>query len=470
MRNASRRHLFFSFAPAFYRRKNCAVPPAMEDVKAQDAAAKYIIDESPEVSVGENSMWTGRFKAFPALQSRNYRIYFFGQAFSLIGTWLQIVAQGWLVLQLTSSPFLIGLVAALGTAPSLLFSLFGGVVVDRFSKKKILYFTQSSNMLLALLLGILTNMNLATVPVIGTIAFLMGTVNALDAPARQALVPELIHKPHLASAIALNSGIFNAARVIGPGLAGILIAWAGIGGAFIANGLSYIAVLVALYFVKIRELTPQQMVHPLLAIKEGISYSFSHPVIRVLLVFVGVVSIFGWSYSTIMPVIARETYGLDAKGLGYLYAATGLGALLATYLVGAFASRVSPLLFIIGGNTLFALSLFLFSLTTHFTLALVLLFFIGLGLLSQASMMNTMVQGMVKQEFRGRVMSIYILMFLGMAPIGNFEMGYLTEHFGIGNAFAVNAAVILMFGALLFFNRRKINAKYKEYKKCNDMP
>lgn len=439
----------------------------MEEVNQRRQEAKDIVEESPQIDVGKNGAWAERFKAFPALQSRNYRIYFFGQAFSLIGTWLQIVAQGWLVLQLTSSPFLIGLVAALATTPSLLFSLFGGVVVDRFPKKKIMYFTQSANMVLALLLGVLTNMNLATVPVIGTIAFLMGTVNALDAPARQALVPELVGKERLASAIALNSGIFNAARVIGPGLAGILIAWAGIGGAFIANGLSYIAVLIALYFVNITDLPDAGRLHPLLAIKEGIAYSSSHPVIRVLLLFVGVVSIFGWSYTTIMPVIARETFGLDAQGLGYLYAATGLGALLATYLVGRFGTRISPLLFIIGGNTLFATSLFLFSLTTHFTLALVLLFLMGFGLLSQSSMMNTMVQGMVKPEFRGRVMSIYILMFLGMAPLGNFEIGYLTEQIGIAPSFAINAGVVLLFGAVIFFNRKRIKAKYKAYKKEN---
>lgn len=442
----------------------------MEEVKGHRQAEQYITDESTELSVGDNTMWARRFLSFPALQSRNYRIYFFGQAFSLIGTWLQIVAQGWLVLQLTSSPFLIGLVAALGTAPSLLFSLFGGVVVDRFSKKKILYFTQSSNMLLALLLGVLTNMNLATVPVIGTIAFLMGTVNAVDAPARQALLPELVYKPHLASAIALNSGIFNAARVIGPGLAGLLIAGVGIGGAFIANGLSYTAVLVALYFVTIRELPAARLLHPVAAIKEGISYSFGHPVIRVLLLFVGVVSIFGWSYSTIMPVIARETFNLDAQGLGYLYSATGLGALLATYLVGAHSARISPLLFIIGGNTLFAACLFLFSLTTSFTLALVLLFFIGLGLLAQSSMMNTMVQGLVKQEFRGRVMSIYVLMFFGMAPIGNFEMGYLTEHVGVAAAFAANATVVLLFGGVIFFYRHRIRANYRAYRRRNRLP
>jgi MFS family permease len=428
---------------------------------------KYLVNQSLEISVGENTIWARRFRSFPALQSRNYRIYFFGQFISLIGTWLQIVAQGWLVLQLTSSAFLIGLVAAMGTAPSLLFSLFGGVVVDRFSKKKILYFTQSSNMILALLLGVLTNTGLATVPVIAFIAFLMGTVNAVDAPARQALVPEMVRKEQLASAIALNSGIFNAARVIGPGLAGMLIAWFGTGGAFIANGISYIAVLVALWFVQIAELPAERSLRPMDAIKQGITYSFTHPVIRVLLVFVGVVSIFGWSYTTIMPLVAQITYGLDAKGLGYLYSATGLGALLATYLVGVYAGKVSPLIFIVGGNTLFALCLILFAFTASFPLALVLLFLIGLGLLCQASMMNTMVQGMVRQEFRGRVMSIYILMFLGLSPIGNFEIGFLTERVGVAWAFTINAVIVLLFGLLVFMYRKRIRERYRAYKEVN---
>ena len=438
----------------------------------EKSIAPQVIEQDPSnagaaPATKESAVWTRRFGAFPALQNRNYRIYFFGQFFSLIGTWLQIVAQGWLVLQLTSSPFLIGLVAALATTPSLLFSLFGGVVVDRFSKKKVLYFTQSASMVLALTLGVISNMGLATVPVIGTVAFLMGTVNAVDAPARQSLVPELVQKTHLASAIALNSGIFNAARVIGPGMAGLLIAWVGIGGAFIANGLSYIAVLVALWFVSIQEPPAGVALPPFTAIREGIRYSFSHPVIRVLLLFVGALSIFGWSYTTIMPVIARETYGLDAKGLGYLYSATGAGALLATYLVGSRSGKVSPLFFIIGGNTLFACSLLLFSFTHQLTLALLLLFLIGLGLLSQSSMTNTLVQGMVKQAFRGRVMSLYVLMFLGMAPLGNFWIGYLTEHLGVEAAFRINAAIVFATGLFIFLKRKRISARYRLYKRQN---
>ena len=239
-------------------------------------------------------MWAKRLKSFPALQNKNYRIYIFGQFISVIGTWLQIVAQGWLVLQLSNSAFLIGLVAALATAPSLLFSLFGGVIVDRFPKKKVLFFTQSSSMVLALTLGILTLLNLATIPLICIMAFLMGTVNAVDAPARQAFVSELVNKEQLPSAIALNSGIFNAGRVVGPGLAGLLIALVGTGGAFISNGISYIAVIIALFFLNLPTSAPSLNTNPLQAIKNGVQYSFSHPAIRPLLLFTGMTSIFGW--------------------------------------------------------------------------------------------------------------------------------------------------------------------------------
>lgn len=427
----------------------------------------YLITESPEKSVGESTSWVARLKGFPALQNRNYRIYFFGQFVSVIGTWLQIVAQGWLVLQLTNSAFLIGLVAALATVPSLLFSLIGGVVVDRFRKKKILFITQSASMVLALLLGTLTIMELATVPVICTLAFLMGTVNAVDAPARQAFVSELVSKDQLASAIALNSGIFNSGRVIGPGLAGILIALIGTGGTFIVNGISYLAVIIALIFLKISEKAPVKNIHPVIAIKEGLNYSYRHPIIRSLLLYTAMVSIFGWSYSTIMPLIAKNTFHVDAKGLGYLYSATGLGSLFATFLVGAYSKKIPAIMFIVGGNILFCISLSLFSFSNTMTVALPLLFFTGLGLLAQAAMMNTIIQGIVKTEFRGRVMSLYILMFLGVAPVGNFEIGWLTEHFGISWAILTNSTIVMICSGIIYTYQKTIRGAYENYKKLN---
>lgn len=429
--------------------------------------ARYLINKSSEKNVGQKTLNTKHLASFPALQNKNYRIYIFGQFVSVIGTWLQIVAQGWLVLQLSNSAFLIGLVAALATFPSLLFSLFGGVIVDRIAKKKILFITQGSSMVLALTLGIITITGLVTIPIICVIAFLMGTVNAVDAPARQAFVSQLVTKDQLASAIALNSAIFNSGRVIGPSLAGILIVLTGSGGAFVINGFSYLAVIIALLFMKINEVITINNLKPLQAIKEGIKYSFAHPIIRTLLLLTGLISIFGWSYSTIMPVIAREVFHAGASGLGYLYTATGLGSLFATYLVGAYSKRISSIVFIIGGNSVFCLSLIIFVNTSSLPFALFLLFFTGLGLLCQSATMNTIIQGIVKNEFRGRVMSLYILMFLGLAPIGNFEIGWLTEWIGISAAITINCCIVLAGGIALFYYRKTIIEAYANYKKLN---
>jgi len=359
----------------------------------------YGVPETPELTAGTNAPVTSRVAVFPALQNKNYRIFFFGQFTSVIGTWLQIVAQAWLVLQFTSSAFILGLVAALTTTPSLLFSLFGGVLVDRYNKKTILYFTQSANMVLALTFGVLTITENINIPLIGMFAFLMGTVNAIDAPARQAFVPTIINKDQLASAIALNSGMFNAARAIGPAIAGLLIASVGTGMAFLLNGFSYIAVLIALYFIHHRDDRQSRPTQPFQAIKDGLRYTFTHPLIRVLVIFTGVLSIFGWSYSTVMPYIAKTIFLVEARELGYLYTATGLGSLLATFLVGIYSKKFSPVVFILGGNIMLSVSLILFGLTQNFYIALILLFFIGLGLLSQSATMNTLIQTVCRMIF-----------------------------------------------------------------------
>ncbi|WP_132053623.1 MFS transporter [Pseudocnuella soli] len=405
-----------------------------------------------------------RTSVFPALQNSNYRIYFSGQLVSVIGTWLQIVAQGWLVLQLTQSAFLIGLVAALATTPSLLFSLFGGVIVDRFPKKRILFFTQLTNTALALTLGILTILGLASIPIICVLAFCMGTVNALDAPARQAFIPEVVTKDELASAVALNSAVFNAGRVIGPVIAGILIAVVGTGWAFIANAVSYAAVLIALRFMHIKPSPPSPPQHPFTAIRQGIQYAFAHPIIRVLLVYVAILSIFGWSYSTLMPIIAQTGFGLGATGLGWLYTATGLGSLLATLVVSAGAKRIRPTYFVVGGAVIFSISLMFFAQTNSVKAALPLLFLVGMGLISQSAMTTTMIQSMVESQFRGRVMSIYVLMFLGMSPVGNFLVGFLSDRLGYATAITINAGVVLVAGLSLLLLRNKIRAAYLTYK------
>ncbi len=426
-------------------------------VKELTTEEKYIIGESQELSIGESEGWTFRFfKIFPALKNRNYQLYFVGQLVSLIGTWLQIVAQGWLVLQLTNSAFLIGLVAAISASPTIIFSLFGGVVIDRFSKKKILFFTQFFSMILALVLGILTVFHIVTVMEIMILAFILGIVNAIDIPARQAYAVELVDRKDLPSAIALNAGIFNGARVIGPGIAGFLIALIGAGGAFIVNGLSFGAIMIVLIFIHTKAVLPKEHPHPLKAIKEGISYSFSHETVRTLLVFAAVLSIFGWSFMTIMPVIAKNTFHMDATGLGYLYAASGIGALIAAVIVSAFGNRMSPVLSIIGGNVLFAVTIFIFTLTRDLPVALFFLLLSGIGLFLEFSMMNTVIQHLIEDEYRGRVMSIYTIMFLGLSPLGNLEIGFFSEHFGTDFAIRLGASVIFLFGFLVFLSRKKI--------------
>ncbi len=425
---------------------------------------QYIYDESAEISIGENPTWVVKMaEAFPAFHSKNFNWYFWGQLVSLIGTWLQTVAQGWLVLQLTNSAFLIGLVTALSTLPSLLFSLFGGVIVDRLSKKNILLFTQWSSMILAFILGILTVMKLITVWEIAVLAFLLGIINALDIPARQAFIVELVDKEGIASAIALNAGAFNAARVVGPAVAGFLIAIIGTGGAFILNAVSYIAAIISLIYITSKFTPAKEHPHPLKAINDGLKYSFSHPIIRTLLIFTGIVSIFGWSYTTIMPIIAQNTFHLGAAGLGYMYAASGLGALIATILVSALSKKVKPLVFIVGGNTLFAISLILFSLTNSIIIALPLLFLSGVGLLAEFATINTTIQHMISDNMRGRVMSIYSLMFLGLFPVGNFEIGYVAEKFGSSFAMILGAVITLLFGIFVYTRRHNIREAQKQY-------
>lgn len=434
--------------------------PKTDQFKTEE---EFIVSESPEIAVGQSRYLQKIFNLLPAFKSRNYRLFFSGQLISLTGTWLQIVAQGWLVFQLTGSAFAIGIVTALNALPSLLFSLFGGVIVDRFYKVKVLLFTQSALMIFAFILGILTVLKIITVWEIGLLAFLSGTAMAIDSPARNAFVIEMVGKKYLASAIALNSGIYNAARVFGPAVAGILIVTIGTGGAFILNGVSYVAVIIALLMMKIPKYEARHDLNTLAAIKEGVIYTLRHPIIKTLMLFAATVSIFGWSYTTVLPVIAENVFHLGAGGLGTLYVATGAGAVVAIILVSAFSQKIHPAIFIIGGNLLYAVSLMLFSFATNFNFALIFLFFAGLGILGQFAMMNTTIQHLVPNHLRGRVMSIYALMFLGVSPFGNFGIGWLSDHVGPQQAIRVGTIIVFIFGLLVFINRKKINRTYEKY-------
>lgn len=422
---------------------------------------QYIIDESQEVSVGEYEGWLGKIKAaFPALQHRNYQLWFIGQLTSLIGTWIQMVAQGWLVLQLTNSAFWVGAISALGTLPVLLFGLFGGVIVDRYSKRRILFIAETGAMILAFILGFLTITGTVTVTHIAILAFLLGAVSAVDMPARLAFAVELVGgKKSLASALALNAGMFNAARVVGPGIAGLLIASIGLGGSFMVNGFTFIAVLIALYLIRVKRIQPPSHPHPIRAVKDGIRYSFRHVPIRTLLIFASITSIFGWSYATILPVVVKDVFHLDASGLALFNAVAGLGALIGSIILSAFSNKISFQKFIIGGSIIFSTSLVIFSFTSQILFAIPLLFFTGLGLIMQFGTINTTIQHMVDDSYRGRVMSIYSLMFLGMSPLGSLEVGYVAEHMGSQFAIRIGAIVVFLSAITIYLNRKNLSVK-----------
>lgn len=433
--------------------------------KEERILEERILAENPDVAGSKLPDWAKRISsAFPALQNKNFRLYFIGQFISMSGTWIHMVAQGWLALQLTNSAFWVGLVAAALTLPSLLFSLHAGALIDRFSKKKILVFTQAASGVIVLVLAILTFSGNINITGLVIVAFLLGTINSIDLPTRQALVPELVKRKILTSAIALNSGMFNAARVIGPSIAGILIAFAGLGGAFLFNSVTYFAAVIIFLSVKVKAVPSRiSKVSMWPAIKEGIRYAFFHPAIRALMILAALTAFFGHSYMAILPVVAKNIFNLDAAGLGYLYAASAAGAVLASVLVSLYAEKIRSSWFILGGNTLFAAGLILFSLANSLLIALIFLFIAGLGFLMQVATMNTIVQITVHDEIRGRIMSIYLLMFLGMLPLGNLQIGYVAEHLGADLAIRINAIILLLVGTIAFAYRNKIREEIRRY-------
>jgi MFS family permease len=380
-----------------------------------------------------------------------------------VGTWLQVVAQGWLIFQMTHSAFWVGVVAAVGNLPILIFALFSGVIVDRVDRKKILIYTQYASMVLALILGVLTIMNTITVLELNILSFLLGVVTAVDLPARQAFMTEMVDKKKIASAVALNSGMFNGARVIGPGIAGILIGLVGTGGAFILNGLSYIAAIIVLYLIHPlpREVYPQS--HPIDAIKEGISYVASHPVIRNLILLAGVVTIFGFSYTTVLPVMVSDIYHQDASLLGYIYAAAGVGAVVGALSLSIFAERIPNTFFISSGTILSAISLFVFASTTNILLAYLAMFVSGLGLVLLFSTITTTIQHLVDDAYRGRVMSIYTIAFLGVAPLGSILIGIIAQYVSTPFSIQYGCVVYLLFGGIMFLRRNITRKHYREY-------
>lgn len=400
---------------------------------------------------------------FPAFRYKNYRLYFAGQLISFTGSWLHGVAYGWLVYSLTHSALWLGFITALSTLPVLLFSLYGGILVDKFDRKKLLMLTQSLSLLLAFILGILTLTGLVNLASLIIITFLSGLVNALDNPASQAFVTEIVEKDHLSSAIGLNSAIFNAGRVLGPAVAGFLIAMVGIGSVFLINALSFLAILVSLHFIKSAPFKPRKQEKAASALKGGLVYSFNHPLIGMLLLTAGVGAIFSFSQVTIMPVIAERVFDSGTEGLGLLLSSTGIGALIGSLIVSSRFKKSRAKSYIIFGNAIFLISTFIFTFSTDIYFACISLIFSGFGLTIQFSTIYATVQNLVKEEFRGRVSSLYVMIFVGFSPLGNLFIGSATNFLGPQTAIRLALFAVFMYSVIVFLNLKKIRKKYHNY-------
>jgi MFS family permease len=394
--------------------------------------ARTPIEASPSVNGGEAASGRGsRWQvAGRALRHRNFQLFFSGQLISLIGTWMQSVAQSWLVYRLTGSALLLGSVGFASQIPVFLFAPLGGIAADRYNRRQIVIGTQVSAMLLASVLAALTLTGKVQVWHVFVLASLLGVVNAFDIPGRQSFLVDMVGKDDLMNAIALNSSMFNGARVIGPAIAGILVAKIGEGWCFFANAVSYIAVIIGLLLMKVHRPARAAIASPLEHMMEGFRFVNRTAPIRALLMLLGLVSLVGMPYVVLMPIFADKILHGGARGLGILMGATGVGALLGA-LTLAFREGVKGL-----GRWVamccagFGASLVVFSISNSFWISVILLLPVGYAMMLQMACSNTLIQVMVPDALRGRVMAVYSMMFMGMAPIGALLGGALADRLG----------------------------------------
>ncbi len=381
-----------------------------------------------------------------ALAHRNFRLFFFGQGVSLIGTWMQSVAQGWLVLSLTNSPFYVGLVSALGSIGVLTFTLYAGVIADRTDKRRTVVITQSLSMLLAFILAGLALTKVVTVWQVMGLATVLGVVNAFDIPTRQSFLIEMVGKEDLMNAIALNSSMFNAARVVGPAIAGALIGLVGVGMCFFLNGVSYIAVIASLLAMRLPPFQPRPgAASAWSGFREVLAYIRMHRRVETLVVLTATLSVFGFPFLVMMPVFARDVLHVQAAGYGALTAAVGVGAMLGALAIAVNSRRIvrRGRLMTLGG-TAFGICVLAFALSRSFAVSLALLALAGCAMIVNNALTNTLLQTLVPDELRGRVMGFYSFVFVGLSPLGAFQAGVFAEHFGAPAAIGTGATIVAL--------------------------
>ena len=396
---------------------------------------------------------------FSALRHRDFRLFLGGQLVSQCGTWVQTVAQGWLVLQLTDSALAVGVVTALGSLPILLFTLYGGVVADRVDKRRFVILLQGGMLLEALALAVLTHGGWITVHLVAALTSFYGLLSAFEVPTRQSLVSEIVGKDDLMNAIALNSSAFNVARVIGPSIAGALIATVGLAACFYLNAASYLAVLAGLLLMRVRQPAQRSRAPALGALKEGFGYIFGNPWPRALVTIVAAFTVFGASFLPMMPVYTRDVLGLDADGYGAMVSAIGVGAASGAIGMAAAGARMRQGRLVILTFAVFGVVLAGGGWAPGFWAALAL-FTIAGGLMAVNGIMaNTMLQLQAPDRLRGRVMGFYSFVVLGMAPFGAFQAGLVSEHYGVRTAFALGGlACVIISGLVGYLTRRESGA------------
>lgn len=400
---------------------------------------------------------------FRALRHRNFQLFFSGQLISLIGTWMQSVAQSWLVYRLTGSGVLLGAVSFASQFPIFLVAPIGGLVADRQNRHRVVIATQTASMVLAFALAWLTLANRVQVWHVFVLSALLGVVNAFDIPARQSFIVEMVGKEDLMNAIALNSSMFNGARIAGPAIAGILVASIGEGWCFFANAASYIAVIVGLLLMHV---TPRPRAAtaepPLQHMIEGFRYVRRTRPVRAILLLLGLSSIVAMPYIVLMPIFADRVLHSGARGMGILMAATGVGAMLGALTLAAKQGLKGLSVWIVRASFGFGAGMVLFSMSRHFWLSVALLVPLAFGMMTQMAVSNTLIQSMVPDQLRGRVMAVYSMVFIGMGPIGAFFAGAMSDRIGAPLTVAIGGVGCVVGSALFALKLPGIRAEIRE--------
>jgi MFS family permease len=394
-------------------------------------------------------------RTFSALKHRNFRLFFYGQMVSLMGTWMQNTALSWLVYKMTGSKLLLGLVSASSSAPMLFLSIYGGSVADRHSKRNVLLWTQSCMMVFAFALTGLSASGLLTPGLIVLMSALGGMAMAFDMPTRQSFLVEITNRNDLHNAISLNSAIVNGARVVGPAVAGFIMAHTGASVCFFLNALSFLAVIGGLLLMQIpkhhREVHAKKPGH----IRESFRYVLQNRRLRIVFSLFAVVGIFGWSYSILLPAFARDILNLEERGYGTLLGANGVGALCGALTTAAFGSTFKPRHLAFVGLYVFSGMLLVLAVFPNYVMSLICLCVAGWGMMMFFSTINTVIQTSVPDELRGRVMGIWALVFGGMMPLGSLQAGTLSQWLGVLATVEVGATICALAGIITWLVIRK---------------